>query len=59
VYKLHDDLKDKDFELELSWVCDESKRKFVKVPEELRRQAVELALAEKAKEDMDDSEDEQ
>jgi hypothetical protein len=26
LYKLHDDVKDKPMELELSWVCDESKR---------------------------------
>lgn len=27
IYNVHDDAKDKEFELELSWVCDESKRK--------------------------------
>ena len=26
IYKLHDDVKDKEFELEMSWVCDESGR---------------------------------
>jgi hypothetical protein len=26
IYKLHDEVKDKELELELSWVCDESKR---------------------------------
>ncbi|KAI8600737.1 hypothetical protein EDD21DRAFT_415579 [Dissophora ornata] len=25
IYNVHDDAKDKEFELELSWVCDESK----------------------------------
>ena len=24
IYSVHDDVKDKDFELELSWVCEES-----------------------------------
>uniref|UniRef100_A0A6N2N0R2 Uncharacterized protein n=1 Tax=Salix viminalis TaxID=40686 RepID=A0A6N2N0R2_SALVM len=26
IYKVHDEAKDKAFELEMSWVCDESKR---------------------------------
>uniref|UniRef100_A0A0E0KQP4 Proteasome subunit alpha type n=1 Tax=Oryza punctata TaxID=4537 RepID=A0A0E0KQP4_ORYPU len=30
VYGVHDEAKDKDFELELSWVCDESKRQHEK-----------------------------
>ncbi|KAL2938078.1 Proteasome subunit alpha type-3 [Bienertia sinuspersici] len=31
IYKVHDEAKDKAFELELSWVCDESKREHQKV----------------------------
>lgn len=31
IYGVHDEAKDKDFELELSWVCDESKRQHEKV----------------------------
>src|SRR5687767_12796204 len=27
IYKLHDDVKDKEFELEMSWLCEESGRK--------------------------------
>lgn len=51
IYKLHDDVKDKDFELELTWVCAESNRscgiliecvilirKHVLVPEDLRKE---------------------
>uniref|UniRef100_A0A0E0KQP1 Proteasome subunit alpha type n=2 Tax=Oryza punctata TaxID=4537 RepID=A0A0E0KQP1_ORYPU len=35
VYGVHDEAKDKDFELELSWVCDESKRQHEKGVEKL------------------------
>lgn len=31
IYKLHDEAKDKAFELEMSWICDESKREHQKV----------------------------
>lgn len=31
IYGVHDEAKDKDFELEMSWVCDESNRQHVKV----------------------------
>ena len=31
IYGVHDEAKDKDFELELSWVCDESNRLHQKV----------------------------
>jgi len=57
IYKLHDDIKDKDFELELSWVCDESGKKHVRVPEELRAEAVKLGLAAKERAAMDSESD--
>lgn len=31
IYKVHDEAKDKAFELEMSWVCDESKQQHQKV----------------------------
>lgn len=31
IYGIHDEAKDKDFELEMSWVCDESNRLHKKV----------------------------
>ena len=31
IYGVHDEAKDKEFELELSWVCDESNRQHQKV----------------------------
>jgi len=57
IYKLHDDIKDKDFELELSWCCAESKMQHVMVPASVRNEAVRLAKETKQKADMDDSDD--
>jgi len=38
-------VKDKDFELELSWVCDESGRQHTLVPDEVRQEAIVAAKA--------------
>lgn len=51
MYQVHDEAKDKEFELELSWVCDESNRLHEKVPAEL--QAAAEAFAKQALEDND------
>jgi 20S proteasome subunit alpha 7 len=58
--KLHDDVKDKPMELELSWVCEESDRKHVAVPAEIRDAAIRAAVEAKqrAEMDSDDSDDE-
>jgi 20S proteasome subunit alpha 7 len=58
IYKLHDDVKDKEFELELSWVCNESNRKHVMVPANLKAEAIKKAVAAKEKAEMEDSDDE-
>eukprot|EP01105_Mastigella_eilhardi_P003025 TRINITY_DN1388_c0_g2_i4.p1 TRINITY_DN1388_c0_g2~~TRINITY_DN1388_c0_g2_i4.p1 ORF type:complete len:270 (-),score=88.46 TRINITY_DN1388_c0_g2_i4:110-862(-) len=42
---VHDDSKDKTYELELSWVCEESQHKHTLVPAELREQAIKSAKA--------------
>jgi len=58
IYKLHDDVKEKDFELEMSWVCEESGRKHVLVPAEILADAVRVAAEEKRKsEEGDDAAD--
>ncbi|CAO3627963.1 nucleophile aminohydrolase [Cunninghamella echinulata] len=49
IYTCHDDAKDKDFELELSWICAESKYKHQFVPKEIKEEAERLA-----KESLDD-----
>lgn len=43
IYTCHDDAKDKEFELELSWICAESKYKHQFVPHEIKQEAERLA----------------
>jgi len=45
IYAVHDDVKDKDFELELSWVCAESGGKHQFVPKDVAEEAERLAKA--------------
>eukprot|EP00029_Vermamoeba_vermiformis_P014130 TRINITY_DN9259_c0_g1_i1.p1 TRINITY_DN9259_c0_g1~~TRINITY_DN9259_c0_g1_i1.p1 ORF type:complete len:250 (+),score=64.16 TRINITY_DN9259_c0_g1_i1:54-803(+) len=52
IYSVHDELKDRDWELELSWVCDESKNKHVRVPQDVKDEAE--AQAKQALEDAMD-----
>lgn len=60
IYYLHDEVKDKPFELELTWVCDESKRKHQLVPEDLRQEAIALAIeAKKRAEEAGDEDDDE
>merc|ERR1712216_971459 len=54
IYGSHDETKDKAFELEMSWVCDESDRQHVRVPKDLQETAE--AAAKAALEDSDDDE---
>ncbi|GER51952.1 proteasome subunit alpha type [Striga asiatica] len=51
IYGVHDEAKDKAFELEMSWVCDESNRQHQKVPDDLLEEAKTAAKA--ALEEMD------
>ena len=57
IVKLHDDIKDKDYELELSWVCDESNRKHVRIPEELRVSTFKEAKEAKERAEMESDSD--
>jgi len=57
IYKLHDDAKDKEFELELSWVCDQSNKQHQLVPREIAEEAIKEAVDAKQKEEMDDDDD--
>jgi 20S proteasome subunit alpha 7 len=49
IFKVHDDAKDKDLELEISWVGPESNGRHTLVPEDLKKEAI-----RKAKEALDD-----
>jgi len=57
LYKLHDEVKDKELDVELSWVCSDSKRLHVAVPEAVREEAIRLAKEAKKKEEMDSDDD--
>lgn len=55
VIKFYTQAKDKDFELELSWICDESDKKFEAVPRDLFDAAESQAKASlESDEDMDE-----
>lgn len=47
IYQVHDDLKDKDFKLELSWVCDRSGGQHQLVPRDLYNTANEAGKSVK------------
>lgn len=53
IYVVHDESKDKDFELELSWICPQSKGKHALVPPEIAEEAV-RAAKESVDNDMED-----
>jgi 20S proteasome subunit alpha 7 len=48
IYQVHDDVKDKEFELEMSWICEESKYKHENIPKDLLKQ-----IEEKVKKDLE------
>lgn len=54
IYQVHDDAKESAFELELSWVCEESARIHQRVPQELHDTATAAAKAALEDADMDD-----
>ena len=45
MYLVHEDAKDKDFELELSWIGKESNFKVAAVPADLQKEAEDKAKA--------------
>lgn len=58
IYKCYDDIKEKAFELEMSWICEESDKKHVKVPFDIRDEAVTAAKAAKEAAEMESSDEE-
>ena len=58
LHQVHDELKDKAFELEMSWICEESGRKHVLVPEDVLKEAEAAAKAALESSDDDDDDDE-
>jgi len=54
IYMVHDDVKDKAFELELSWVCAESNNEHTFVPKDLQEEVEKLAKAALEEEGMEE-----
>lgn len=57
IYKLQDGTKDDEFELEMSWLTEESQHEHVFVPAELVASAKIEAIAARDAEDEDSDED--
>lgn len=55
IYRVHDAVKDKEFELEMSWITDANGHKFERVPQDVFA-AANTAAQQVANEDFDDSE---
>jgi len=53
IYSIHDDVKDKEFELELSWICKETNYEHQLVPKELLAEAEKYAKSS-LQEDMEE-----
>ena len=54
IHKVHDEVKDKAYELELTWLCDESGRAHQHVPDDLAAAALAAAKASLEAEEMAD-----
>jgi 20S proteasome subunit alpha 7 len=61
IYTLHDETKDKPFELEMSWLCKDSDWKHVGVPKDMIKEATEWAKKEieEAEEESDEDDDDE
>jgi len=54
IYLVHDEVKDKDFELELSWICKESNFQHQVVPKEVLAEAEKIAQESKKAQEMEE-----
>nr|KAJ3422562.1 hypothetical protein HK105_007544 [Polyrhizophydium stewartii] len=54
IHMVHDDAKDKEFELEMSWICEESGRKHQPVPADILQEAERLAKAQLNADEMEE-----
>jgi len=57
LYGVHDQVKDKEFELEMSWVSEESKHQHVRIPQELLDEAIQYAKDSLKEEDEESDEE--
>lgn len=59
IHTLHDEGKDKPFELELSWLCEETGWRHVHVPEALKNESEAAAKKEIEDAEMEDDDEEE
>lgn len=59
IYGVHDEIKDKPFELEISWICDESNKKHTLIPSELLEEAKKAGIKSLEENDESGEEEEQ
>lgn len=57
IYLVHDEVKDRHFELELSWVCKESGGRHQRVPKDLYEEAERYAKAALVEDSSDEDEE--
>eukprot|EP00657_Telonema_sp_P-1_P009874 TRINITY_DN410_c0_g1_i1.p1 TRINITY_DN410_c0_g1~~TRINITY_DN410_c0_g1_i1.p1 ORF type:complete len:260 (+),score=63.77 TRINITY_DN410_c0_g1_i1:217-996(+) len=58
IHTVHDDVKDKAFELELSWISEQTNNEFLLVPKEMKDE-IEARVKAALEEDSDDDDDEE
>ena len=59
IYKLHDTVKEKELELEFSWISQATQRQVQSVPKDIADAAVSKAKEAKQREEMEESDDEE
>ena len=59
IYKLHDTVKEKELELEFSWITKDTQRQVQSVPKDIAAAAVQKAKEAKQREEMEESDDEE
>lgn len=59
IYKMHDTIKEKELEIEISWITAENDGKVAPVPADIREAAITRAREAKQREDMEESDDEE
>eukprot|EP01125_Pyxidicula_operculata_P002375 TRINITY_DN12253_c0_g1_i1.p1 TRINITY_DN12253_c0_g1~~TRINITY_DN12253_c0_g1_i1.p1 ORF type:complete len:257 (-),score=54.38 TRINITY_DN12253_c0_g1_i1:26-796(-) len=57
IYSVHDELKDRMFELELSWICPQSNNQYQKVPKDVFERAEQIAKAAQREDEEESDED--
>jgi len=59
IYKLHDTVKDKELDIDLSWICQATSGRVEAVPEAVKQSAIIKAKEAKQREDMEEDDEEE